>query len=126
MQLDHVNLRTARLAEMRRWYIEILGLVDGERPPFDSTGAWLYAGESPIVHLVETPKHPPPEGALRLEHFALRADEPMDGFLEKLKRAGIEAQLGYPPDADFVQVNIHDPDGNHIHIDFHGEHRRSA
>ena len=58
-QLDHVNLRTSRLEEMTRWYVDVMGLRSGFRPNFPFPGAWLYAGDRAIVHLVgedaETP-----------------------------------------------------------------------
>ena len=41
IDLDHVNIRTGNLAEMRRFYRDVLGLEDGERPSFRFDGAWL-------------------------------------------------------------------------------------
>ncbi len=55
VRLDHYNIRTADLAASRRFYVEVLGLVDGPRPPFDFPGAWLYAADgdgAAVVHLV--------------------------------------------------------------------------
>jgi len=37
--LDHVNIRTARLAEMAEFYQAVLGLDSGPRPPFRFGGA---------------------------------------------------------------------------------------
>src|SRR5690242_12057432 len=55
--LHHVNLRgsPAQIRGMRDFYCNVLGLREGPRPPFISAGAWLYAGKSPLVHLVEDP-----------------------------------------------------------------------
>ena len=55
---------------------------------------------------------------LRLEHFALSASG-LDGFLEHLKTEQVDYKLVKVPDFPIVQVNVWDPDGNHIHIDFH-------
>ena len=72
IQLDHVNIRTARLAEMTAFYRDVLGLAPGNRPPFAFDGSWLYCGERAAVHLVEVPE--PPEGrAPKIEHFAFQA-----------------------------------------------------
>src|SRR5690349_17166239 len=49
--LDHFNLSPADLERSRRFYKEVLRLVDGDRPMFQQPGAWLYAGTRPIVHL---------------------------------------------------------------------------
>jgi catechol 2,3-dioxygenase-like lactoylglutathione lyase family enzyme len=60
-------------------------------------------------------------GDLRLEHFALEA-EGLAEFLDRLAATGTAARLGVtpgpPPTGGIVQVNIADPDGNHIHVDF--------
>ena len=118
MKLDHVNLRTGRLEEMRKWYIDVLGLRDGWRPPFANSGAWLYAGDDPIVHLISVDHTPAAdETDIRLEHFALQGDD-LRSFRECLKSAEVACREVRVPDTDILQLNVRDPDGNHIHIDF--------
>jgi catechol 2,3-dioxygenase-like lactoylglutathione lyase family enzyme len=124
-KLDHVNLRTARLDEMRAFYTEVLGLSSGPRPPFSFGGAWLYCGGEAAVHLVEVARPPATDGELRLEHFAFAASGLAD-FLTLLKARGIPYRLGVVPDFGVIQVNIHDPDGNHIHVDFAAEEAGSV
>jgi catechol 2,3-dioxygenase-like lactoylglutathione lyase family enzyme len=116
-KLDHVNLRTADLAGMCAFYTEVLGMTAGPRPGFGFGGAWLYAGGQASVHLVEVKEQPSPEGELRLEHFAFAATGLAD-FLARLKARGEAYRIGVIRDFGIVQVNIHDPDGNHIHVDF--------
>ena len=55
--LDHCAIRTTRLEETRRFYVEALGLEVGPRPPLALPGYWLYAGGRPIVHLMEIGEH---------------------------------------------------------------------
>ena len=114
--LDHVNLRTAQLDEMIAWYGEVLGLKPGARPDFAFGGAWLYIGELAAIHLVEV-NEAPAGGDLHLEHFAMGATG-LPSFLDTLTEHGIDYRLARVPGFPIVQVNIHDPDGNHIHIDF--------
>jgi len=120
-RLDHVNLRTANLAAMQDFYTTVLGMTPGPRPPFAFGGAWLYCGEGEArratVHLVEVGQAPEPAGALRLEHFAFAA-EGLAEFLALLKRRGEAYRIGVVPGYGIIQVNLHDPDGNHIHVDF--------
>ena len=52
-----------------------------------------------------------------MEHVAFRASG-YQTFLDNLARHGLEPGLINVPGTELVQVNIHDPDGNHIHIDF--------
>ncbi len=114
--LDHVNIRTARLAEMTAFYRDVLGMVVGPRPPFAIGGTWLYCGERAAVHLVEVEKTPDGK-APRIEHFAFRA-EGLDDFLAMLGDRGIEPQINIVPEWGIRQVNIFDPEGNHIEIAF--------
>ncbi len=114
---DHVNVRTAHLAEMRAFYVDVIGLRTGPRPGFSFGGAWLYCGDSPVVHLVEVATPPQPVGELRLEHFALRA-QGLAEFLERLRAHGIAPSLGFIHDFGICQVNVRDPDGTRVHIDF--------
>ena len=52
--LDHRGIRTSKLESTRQFYEDLIGLKQGYRPSaFESKGYWLYAGESPIIHLVE-------------------------------------------------------------------------
>ena len=114
--LDHVNVRTANLDTMIRFYVDILGMEIGERPPFPFNGCWLFCGGRAAVHLVEV--SPEPAGIEpRIEHFAFHADA-MSTFLDKLNAHGIAYRLATVPDLEYEQVHISDPDGNHIEIAF--------
>lgn len=123
--LDHVNIRTARLEELCAFYCEVLGLARGPRPPFPFAGAWLYCGGRPCVHLVVVPADASGlagdrAGEPPLSHFAFTATG-MDEVLERLRRAGIQYAVAAQPGSNVNQVNLVDPDGNALHIDFAGE-----
>ncbi|MEM7059304.1 MAG: VOC family protein [Pseudomonadota bacterium] len=117
-RLDHVNVRTANLDGMIAWYRDMLGLTVGPRPGFSFPGAWLYAGNDAIIHLVGQGTDPSAdEKDLRLEHFAIAATG-LKELLERAAAAGEKTSLRRVPDFPIVQVNMWDPDRNHIHIDF--------
>ncbi|MDW3203962.1 MAG: VOC family protein [Alphaproteobacteria bacterium] len=117
-RLDHVNLRTARLERMVDFYTRVLGLTQGRRPSFDFPGAWLYCDGAPIVHLVGVDAPPSPyRRDQQLEHFAIAADD-MAGFLATLEAEGIAYHAVDLPDMPITQINLSDPDGNHLHVDF--------
>ena len=119
--LDHVNLRTTRLADMIAWYGAVLGLENGMRPDFGFAGAWLYAGGRPVVHLIEVEEEARgSEGALKLEHFAFSATGLAD-FEGLLRERGERYRRSDNPLTGLVQMNVWDPDGNHIHVDFDAE-----
>lgn len=117
-RLDHVNLRTARLDEMAIWYREMLGLAPGPRPDFSFPGSWLYAGGHAVIHLIG--RDAPPTGTqedLHLEHFAFSA-KGLRTMLARFEAAGERTMLRRVPGFPVVQLNVWDPDGNHLHIDF--------
>jgi catechol 2,3-dioxygenase-like lactoylglutathione lyase family enzyme len=114
--LDHVNIRTANLETMIRFYAEVLGLTLGERPPFRFGGAWLYCGEKAAVHLVEVAETPS-TGEPRIEHFAFRA-RGLTETLEALRDNGSPYSTNLIPGGGIRQVHTRDPDGNHIELQF--------
>jgi catechol 2,3-dioxygenase-like lactoylglutathione lyase family enzyme len=119
--LDHVNIRTANLAPMSTFYERVLGLHKGQRPPFSFGGAWHYCGGIAAVHLVEVRKAPAGTEP-RLEHFAFRA-KGMKTFLETLRQENVPFDIRVVPESGIQQVNVSDPDGNHIEIQFLPEDR---
>jgi catechol 2,3-dioxygenase-like lactoylglutathione lyase family enzyme len=125
--LDHVNLRTRNVAALTRFYRDVLGLMPGDRPAFPFAGAWLYLGDRPVVHLVElvagaiddaAQARAASPGPVSLSHFAFRGRGPADAFMARLDAAGVAYRVGALPGSGIVQVNLQDPDGNDLHVDF--------
>ena len=119
-RLDHVNLRTTRLDAMIEWYQSVLGMRLGDRPPFPFPGAWLYSGEDATVHLIGVDEEAERGGALSLEHFAFSATG-LGDMLSALERDGVPHKLAEVPGFGIIQINLWDPDGNHLHVDFKAE-----
>ena len=118
-KLDHVNLRTTRLDVLIDWYENVLGMRRGDRPDFGFPGAWMYAGDAAAVHLVGIDGTPASgsEVELKLEHFAFSASG-LARFEARLQQLGEKYRRSDIPAFNLVQINLWDPDGNHIHIDF--------
>lgn len=124
LALDHVNLRTTKLARLEAFYVDVLGLTKGSRPEYGFAGAWLYIGERAVVHLVEVAEEPERPEALHMEHVAFRGVD-FDAFVARLERKLVTYRVGHvqvpvtPGEViRLAQVNLFDPDGNHIHVDF--------
>jgi catechol 2,3-dioxygenase-like lactoylglutathione lyase family enzyme len=115
-KLDHVNVRTANVEAMAEWYGRVLGMPSGKRPNFPFPGAWLYTGDHPAVHLVGVTVDPA-NADPKIEHYAFSATG-LKGFVERLKVQGEKHDIRVVPGFGIVQVNVWDPDGNHIHVDF--------
>ena len=116
-RLDHVNVRTANLDGLVRFYADVLGLERGERPPLGFPGAGMCVDGQAVVHLVGVEPKPEPEGQLRLEHFAFSATG-LGEFLARLTRLGVEFKQSRQAGTGAVVLNLRDPDGNRLHVDF--------
>ena len=70
--LDHYNVSTRKPDETVRFYEDILGFMNGPRPPFDFPGAWLYSAGHAVLHLndiSETDKQQRPNSSV-IDHVA--------------------------------------------------------
>lgn len=129
--LDHFTIRTAQLLPTRDFFVEVLGLVDGERPDFDFPGAWLYQGDKPVVHLIGvTPdnnkglldylgkgREAALSGSGAVDHLAFRAT----GLREtqnRLKEKNVPFFERTVPGLELHQVFIEDPNGVTIELNF--------
>jgi catechol 2,3-dioxygenase-like lactoylglutathione lyase family enzyme len=117
--LDHVNIRTADLGTMTRFYEQVMGLRIGDRPPFSNPGIWLYCGETAAVHLVGQERSPKVQET-RIEHFAFKA-QGLAAFLALLRDNTVAYSVAIVPERGIRQVNLYDPDGNHIEVQFGAE-----
>ena len=114
--LNHVTLLTANHQKLKDFYKNVLGLEVGWRPPFSSTGTWLYCGDVPQVHLVEISNTPQVKD-IRMEHMAFSASG-MQEFLDHFRENNIPYQITLVPEVGIRQVNVFDPDDNHVEIQF--------
>jgi catechol 2,3-dioxygenase-like lactoylglutathione lyase family enzyme len=117
-QLQHINTRSADVEATKEFYVTILGLRVGPRPPFASTGYWLYLGDHPIVHLVQRPLGDVPKsGSGNLDHIAFRAVD-LEATRVALNAAGLPYREQVVPRDGTVQIFVHDPDGIQVELNF--------
>lgn len=96
LALDHVNIRTADLSGTRAFFVDVLGLTDGVRPPFPFPGAWLYAVGKDVVHLIEIASPLGPSDASALDHFAFAISD-YDEARRRVVQTGLKFyELGVP------------------------------
>ncbi len=70
-RLDHVNIHTRDAARMIDFFKTLLGVQEGERPPFDTPGHWLYLEGHPAIHLTVVEREADfPQGMLNHAAFA--------------------------------------------------------
>jgi catechol 2,3-dioxygenase-like lactoylglutathione lyase family enzyme len=115
--VDHINIGTNRLPETIAFFRDVLGLTEGYRPDFPFGGAWLYAGDGAVVHLVELPEGKLPSSQAALDHFALAIDD-YDDALARVTGAGLRYNTVDIPGAPIRQINIRDPNGVNIELNY--------
>lgn len=119
--LDHFNLRAdpALTARLREFYVEVIGLHEGWRPPFDFPGHWLYAGEQPVLHLVADASMPAPPSPPRsaLDHVALRCSG-LAEVEQRLRERAVAVRRSAVPGTAQVQLFVVDPAGNGVELNF--------
>lgn len=118
-QLQHVNIRCADAKRSRDFYVGLLGLLDGDRPPFASVGYWLYVGELPAIHLVQrTAQHGPAvSGSGTIDHIAFRGTD-LAGMRTRLDAAGVHYTVEVVPRDGAIQLFLFDPDGIRIELNY--------
>ncbi|WP_176058808.1 VOC family protein [Paraburkholderia sp. BCC1876] len=101
MQLDHATIVTADLNTARRFFVDVVGLVDGARPPFSVDGYWLYANDGrPVIHLIDaTVPAVTGRAAPRIDHIAFRLESAAEwqALLGRLHATGVDYQSAQVP-----------------------------
>ena len=119
--IDHINIRAPRelVAAMKDFYEGVLGLSVGWRPPFRSTGHWLYRDDRPLVHLVEDEAVQKPAGSRGpiVDHVAFSCTG-LDDFERLLTGKGIGFRRTQVPETTIVQLIFTDPAGNGVELQF--------
>jgi catechol 2,3-dioxygenase-like lactoylglutathione lyase family enzyme len=121
---NHFNIATGDLERSRRFYSEVLGLRDGERPPFSRPGAWMYIGDQPVLH-ISTGRVARTQRSDAFDHVAFTATD-LEGTRNTLRRHGIYFEEYAVPDRELHQIFFRDPDGVEIELQFSGADARAA
>jgi len=138
--LDHCSIRTVKLEETRDFYVDLLGMIDGERPDFDFPGNWLYVDGRPVIHLVGVDPDDPSGliaylggdvdaekldgsgGSGAFDHVAFRAREP-EKLMALLKARNIGFRERKVPDLDLFQIFIEDPNGITVELNYFADEK---
>ncbi len=114
--MNHFTLLTRDVAATEEFYGDLLGLKPGYRPPISRPGVWLYAGNQPILHVIDPIKMPEqPHGVL--DHMAFTATG-LKEIVAKLRRRGIGYDLRQQGETAAWQLFFHDPNGAKVELDF--------
>ena len=115
--LHHVTIPVRDLERSKRFYGELLGLQQLDRPPFGFPGAWYALGDGQL-HLVADGG-----GTFRADdhvnrrdsHFAIRV-ESFDEAVELLRSSRLAIKVDRHSVTGFPQLYVVDPDGHVIEV----------
>jgi catechol 2,3-dioxygenase-like lactoylglutathione lyase family enzyme len=134
-RLAHYSVRTTDIEASRRFYVDVLGLRAGFRPPFKFPGLWLYQGEDEsdfgVVHLVGVDPADPvglqeylgdkaPDslrGSAAVDHLAFLASG-WRSMRERMQGAGLAFRERTVPALGLHQVFVEDPSGITIELNY--------
>jgi catechol 2,3-dioxygenase-like lactoylglutathione lyase family enzyme len=124
--IEHVLVLSDDIEATREFYCQVVGLSVGDRPALEFPGYWLYAGDSPCLHIAErrpylrhaawiglgTPHEPP--GAGPVDHIAFHASD-YDAASARIERGGLAVVRNNVPGGP-RQLFIDDPNGVRVEI----------
>lgn len=118
---NHYNLVADRrlLDELREFYVSVVGLESGPRPPFKRFGYWLYAGAQDVLHLTETLPNEERGRNVKstFDHVAFTCTD-LPSASARLKAHGVAFQMDEVPLTGQRQIFFTDPAGNGIELNF--------
>jgi catechol 2,3-dioxygenase-like lactoylglutathione lyase family enzyme len=122
--MNHFTILTDDVERTVGFYDELMGLKAGYRPPLNFPGAWLYAGDQPILHVIGgRPKNELRPGVI--DHMAFTGQD-LNATLAMLERENIEHVCRQQPGSGVWQVFLHDPNGAKVELDFVTDDRPSS
>ena len=115
MKLNHILVLTTDLAAMEHFWMQLIGLRLGKRPPFPFKGLWLYSEDKPLVHVAEQHRAAFENGSIA--HVALEgADyEGLRSRLDQYHHPFTEKEVPLSGDR---QIFIAGPDGLTVEMMF--------
>ena len=119
--LNHYNLRSDErtMHILKNFYMNIVGLSLGERPPFKSKGFWLNAEGKDVLHLSSTKNNEKKEHHVNstFDHLAFSASN-IEHYETILNENNISFTFREVPEIGTKQLFFKDPVGNGIELIF--------
>jgi len=125
-KLEHYLVLTPDIDATRDFYVDVLGMQSGFRPPLGFLGHWVYIGDTPVIHIAEWTTYTarqkakdafvttPAEGTGPVDHIAFGAED-YDGVLERIRKHGVTVRESNNPNNVVRQLFLFDP--NHVQIE---------
>ena len=119
--INHYNLRADEktIEVLKEFYIEIVGLKLGHRPPFKNGGYWLYANQKDVLHLSFSKNGIVNELNVNstFDHMAFTCQDE-NIYIDLLTKKNIKFSIREVPEIGTRQIFFKDPAGNGIELIF--------
>ena len=114
--MNHFTVLTDDVPRTVDFYCNLLGLVDGARPDLGFPGAWLYAEDAAILHIVGGKAREQLKPGV-IDHMAFSATG-LSEMLATLVTYNIEHTCRRQVGTGLWQVFLFDPNGARVELDF--------
>lgn len=122
--INHINIEITaeQLPTVKAFYEDVLGLKSGFRSASKRDGAWLYAGDTPVIHLSVTEDWMNERDKIHFNHLAFAcnglAQFKRDLDIQQVKYTLEQRSLA---DKEMTQIFLYDPVGIKLELNFAGE-----
>ena len=119
--LDHINIDTSKPDETVAFYEEVLGLENRpqDRPDFGFPGAWLFLGETAVVHLNFIEEDDRFGQRSAFNHIAFEGSD-FDEMCALLEGRGLKYRTSERPEISLSQIFVDDPNGVRVEVNIRG------
>jgi catechol 2,3-dioxygenase-like lactoylglutathione lyase family enzyme len=126
--LFHVAIKTGDLTATRRFYTEVIGLLEVPRPDFGYPGAWLACpqpGGAAIIHVYAGgpalgASGVAPSGTAAIDHLSLSCSG-FAAYRARFARSGLDWREFIVPGTSLWQLFVYDPSGVQLELTFEGK-----
>ena len=123
-KLEHFTILCADMEKTKDFYCDVVGLKVGDRPDLGVKGYWLYAGDTPSVHLLDKEEMASLTGksadaqadTAALDHVAFIC-RGLDSARQRLKSNNIDFNESEFPGL-MTQLFVKDPDNILVELNF--------
>jgi catechol 2,3-dioxygenase-like lactoylglutathione lyase family enzyme len=123
--LFHVAIKTASLDATRRFWCDVIGLIEISRPDFGYPGAWLACpqpGGLAIIHVYAGgpalgPTGEAPMGTASIDHLSLSCSG-YRSYIARFKKFGLDYREFIVPGTTLWQLFVYDPSGVQLELTF--------
>jgi catechol 2,3-dioxygenase-like lactoylglutathione lyase family enzyme len=114
--MNHFTILTDDVPRTVAFYRDLLGLNDGPRPALGFPGAWLYAGNAAVLHIVGGRSRAELQPGV-IDHVAFSATD-LAATLATMSTHRIKHVCRRQEGSGAWQVFFFDPNGARIELDF--------